>query len=201
MKIDRIPEIDFTPAEQEIDHLCENWADCAAGFRLGDRRIRRADGTHFRCFGLLTVHELFEVHRQNFENGDRAALFNALRLTLEENLPAPLWLADALTSVMDKFDKQPGLSLHTAMGLDSRYPLTAKKANTNRRNWNVSVELWGLVRVHQKEHGSSVSGAIADVLASNPRIKATFSQRKAYDAFMQVDRVQSPALTAVRRSR
>lgn len=201
MRLNKLPEIEFTPDEHELDRLCESWANCAAGFRTGSRRIRRADGTHFRIFSLITVHEQFEVHRRNYEKGDQSALFNALKLTLEENLPAPLWLADALTAVIGKVDEQPGLSLHTAMGLDKRYPLTTKKATTSRRNWNVSAELYGLVRAHQREHHSSISAAIAAVRASNQHIRAVFSQRKAYDAFKQVERVQQPMLTAISRSR
>lgn len=206
MKIDPqtgFPALEFNDTEESLDRIEEAWADCAAGFRPDAiyRQTRRNGRHSIRCQGLIAVHELLENHRRDHESGERSAVYDALKQCLEENLPLPYWAADGLLRAMQRVNDEPGLSLHVALGLDSRYPLTKKKAFTSRRDWKVAVELWGLVRVHQKEHGSSLDAAIRAVRESRPDIAVKVCKRKAHELFHMVDRIQSPAIAAIKRSR
>jgi len=195
------PVLEFTEDEHALDRLEESWADCAGAFRSGWRQVRRGGRLGYRCLSLLQVHELLEDWRKDYEQGNVSALYSVLKQCLEENLPLPYWAADGLLKAMRRVNDEHGLSLHTALGLDERYPLTEKKARTARRDWRVAVEMWGLVRLHQKEHRSSLNAAICAVRKVRPDIAAAIGQRKAYDAFKMVDRIQSRAINTLHKAR
>lgn len=193
--------VDFTEGEAALDRLEEAWADCAAGFRPGARQIRQGGGHGFRVLSLLTVHELMEDWRKDYEAGDVSALYNVLRDCLKENLPLPYWAAEGLLKIMARVDQEPGLSLHSALGLDSRYPLSSQsKGWKSRRDWGAARELWGLVCQHPKYSPLKPNtAAVREVLKANPRLP--FSPRSADAAFRMVDRIQSRAIKTIRRSR
>ena len=205
MKIDPrtgFPVLEFNEDEDSLDKIEESWADCAAGFRSTAiyRQTRKDGRLSIRGEGLIGVHEQLEDQRQDYERGDTAALYNVLRQCLQENLPLPYWASAGLLKVMDRVDKEPGLSLHAAIGLEKRYPIQKTRAQVARRDWDVAVQLWGLVRAHPDyKPFAPNTKPIRDVLKANPQLP--FCPRKADEKFKMVDRIQARAIRTSLRSR
>ncbi len=203
MKIDSktgLPVLELNEIEESLDRIEESWADCAAGFRPDSiyRRSRLGGRLSIRGLGLIVVHELLEDLRMDFEGGDSSALYDVLKLCLAENLPLPYWASEGLLRAMNRVDKTPALSMHTALGLDERYPLTEKRARATRHDWQAALELWGLVQAHPK-YRTAPTTAVREVLKSNRHLP--FSPRKADEMFKMVDRIQARAINTIHRSK
>ena len=65
---------------------------------------------------------MLEVHREELEAGDKAALIAALGYICKENIPLPYWLADGIQAVRADLTANPETSLHHAFGMERIYP-------------------------------------------------------------------------------
>lgn len=166
--------------EEQLARVEQAWADCANGFRTGVRLKR--DREQLGAQSFLSVHELLEVHRINYqEESDSSALLWALRICLEENLPAPYWCADGILKGLRRVTVEP-VSLHDVFGLN-KVGLRArgKSALNDRRRLEKATLLyahvWGL-----KAKNESISKETA-LKQARSDLRLGLSQRAARSLF------------------
>lgn len=175
--------------EQELALSEQAWADCAHGLRTGNRIDIRPGKEIQHVNSIASLHGSLEGYRRDYESGDAAAVLWALRLCLEENLPAPYWCADAFLARLEKVeDPRANTDLHVSFGLARMLPL-GKKGWNARRNNNNAMMLWAAAQRHHAAHPhDSKESCIKAALQSE---KIRISQRKARDLFDAVDARQA----------
>ena len=128
--------------ESAVNELDPAWAAFARRMRthVHHRRDPRRGLESIGCQDLREVAAMLEALRESADRGEKAAVFDALLLAASEGVPLPYWLAEAvcrwpaaLSNIRPRAAKPP--NLHTALGLQHRYPLSlaaAKKMQTHR---------------------------------------------------------------------
>ena len=127
--------------EAELAQLEPAWGKAALFFRTG-YRLGHPSGS-MRCMSLLQIHRLLQVHRRRVEAGNTLALLQAIGVCMEENLPAPTWLADAFLKRITEF-LRPGKmrSLDDVFSSKTLPTASAKKAAAVRQDWQLGATLW-----------------------------------------------------------
>lgn len=141
---------DLIPAYSEDESgllaLQQSWADWERGLRTGVRAREKsnAEGKNysFRGGSLTQVNGMFDLFSENFRNGDKAALIDALRLACEENTPLPYWLADGILAALTELDRNPATTLHSVFGMESRYRTSDKRSRKDRTDWVTKQKLY-----------------------------------------------------------
>lgn len=184
-----LPRVQFTERERYLDRLEEAWADAAHALRSGmPYRQTRRGKLQVQTRTLLRIHTYLENLRAAYANGDKTALFDALKVCLEENLPLPYWAANGLLVAMSDIAGKPGLSLHAALDLGARYPLTRTRAKSSQKSWENAVRMWEFVCQHPA-YPAHYTTAIREVLKAHPELP--FSPRKAHGLFKRVELAQT----------
>jgi hypothetical protein len=127
--------------EAELARLELAWGKAALFFRTG-YRLGHPNGS-MRCMSLLEIYRLLEVHRQRVEAGNTLALLQAIGVCMEENLPAPTWLANAFLKRITEF-LRPGKmrSLDEVFSSKTLPTASARKAAAVRQDWQLGATLW-----------------------------------------------------------
>ena len=129
--------------EASLDSLEASWADFLYGVRTGRRRIR-AEGRSggMRSRGLATVRRELDYHRARFDAGNHYAAWLALLYCVEENVPVPYWLGNAILTINMTVQREPN-SLHDLFGMSKSLPANGKRARKSRNDVQWQGKLWG----------------------------------------------------------
>ncbi|OGA13736.1 MAG: hypothetical protein A3H32_14340 [Betaproteobacteria bacterium RIFCSPLOWO2_02_FULL_63_19] len=176
--------------EAALELLEKSWVDFLYGVRLGNRCIRAEHRRGTRGRGLATVHRMLEVYRRQLIDGKRIAIFTALTFCVQENVPLPYWLGDAILDIEAKVNREPS-NLHELFGLKALLPADGKRAKTTRQDLKWKHPLWH--RVRELMVKSSKDAAIKQ---AREELKIPYSQRKCREMFDTADRLQSTFLDA-----
>jgi len=152
--------------EDDLSRLECSWSDFAAWVRTGVG-IRRSDPgrSALQARSLLTFHEVFELHRKNYEGGDASALLDAIQESCRAGLPLPYWASDAILLKLDQLAARP-VSLHTLFGLDKKLPATGKKATNARRSVTLRQQIYVAVGVRLMDGAPSLERALQEAKKS-----------------------------------
>lgn len=140
----------FNKTETYLAEQEQAWVDCAYGFRTGARLSVRPNSETLHNTSLDELHGALEGYRRDYEAGEAAAVLWALRLCLQENLPAPYWCADAFLARLEKMQSNT-VSLHDALGLRRDYP-GGKRGRNARRSNEDGMRLWMAAWEHHAAH-------------------------------------------------
>jgi hypothetical protein len=179
----------LTEIESALEPLEKSWVDFVYGARRRTRYIRAEGRSGTRGMGLATVHRTLDGYRQLLVGGNRLAIWTALTFCIQENVPLPYWLGDAILDIHGKVNREPS-SLHELFGLQSRIPAKGKRAETTRRDLQLRGRLWSAASalMVKPEPGLSRDAAIK---RARDELKIHYSQRKCVDMFDVQDRIQS----------
>jgi Lhr-like helicase len=97
-----------------------------------------------------------------------------MTLCAEENLPLPAWAAEHFLKRVELMGLIPGYSLHDALGLSTRYPLSEKLSAKKQQDRFNAQKLYMLLRGHPQRF-TSLTAAIKDVLSKNPDLPYSVS--------------------------
>lgn len=184
-------------SEQEISRIEQSWGDCAHGFRTGVRWSWRPEGDTLHMQSLLEVHELLEVYRAQFEEGDQSAILWAIRECARQNLPLPYWCATGFQERIGSFVSFVSKSVTLDEVFDVSRKLPAGKRGQNvRLASSQSVRLYVRVwKIHAKEPRLSKDACIR---RAREELKLPMCQRKATTLFNERERQQKPFRDALR---
>jgi len=158
----RVQSIDWcdeilTRKPQSADELTlaalePSWADFLYALRTARRIVRVPSKRGVRMRGYDKLHRIFEDYRQQLGEGRRAAVFYALVMCADENVPMPYWLADEVIRIAAEVLREPSRDerpkgLHELFGLSRLLPTGGKKASTTRRDRGLRIKLW--TKVHE----------------------------------------------------
>lgn len=185
--------VNFNKDEAELDRLEPAWAKAAHAFNGGNR----LGHSGMRMLSLVSVHEILEVHRRRYEDGDTLQLLIAVKACAQENVPLPTWLATAYTKKLESF-----LSVGGEPSLDAVFksPIlptdTPKKAAIARQDWALGYEIRAAVWVEVKDDDSlqSLDAALDRVLRLH---RFGVGKTKARQLFTMVERSQIEFLHAI----
>lgn len=172
--------------ENLLSNIERSWADCANGFRTGNRF--KGNST-LMTRDLVTIHETLEVHQNAFIEGEQEHLLWALRLCLSENLPIPYWCSIEIIKRINQVTKEP-CSLHDLFGLNTNYPAYGKKANNRRAKNIMERELYFYTRRYMLEHHVSKDVAISAIIKKY--FPCRIQKRSARISFDKIEREQAP---------
>jgi len=182
----------YDSGECELLALEESWADFGRGLRTGTRARIKAGNFSFRAGSLKQVAGTLGIHHEEFRAGNRAALIDALRVTCDENVPLPYWLADGIRAALSELHANPAATLHSVFNMEARYPTSNKRSKKARLDWDTKGKLY-----------MRASQLIAEGVNKGEAIKQTISGlpiqfRKAFQWFNEVDARQQKHLRAWR---
>lgn len=192
--------------ETALELLEPAWVDFSWGVRSGRRVIRSASRSGLRGRTLATVHRLLEQrHHQDFLAGKRIAIFSALVLCAEENVPLPYWLADELLAIARQVNESPA-SLHDLLGLGDVLPVDGAKAHTARENHRLQGELWSaatlkIAKAKQAGRRLSVNSAIKEAMEDLHFPYAKTKAREMFDAQERIQNAHSEAVQGIKKHR
>lgn len=187
---------EMTDIEKELDNIETSWADFAHAINPeGTARVVRRDGenTNLRPQSLVAVHAHLEVRRNDFEQGDRSALFYALMYCAEENVPLPYWIGNELLNISSRLRAEPTKDtppsdLHREFGFDKTLPATGTKAVSNRRKQKWANKIWFTTRTIMADQG--ISSVDAAVKMAIKKLDAPYAVRAATAMFNEVEQRQ-----------
>jgi hypothetical protein len=175
--------------ETALEPLEKSWVDFLYGLRGHGRHIRAERRQEMRGAGLRTVHRILDGHRQQFVGGDRLAVWTALIYCINENVPLPYWLGDAILDIHKKVNREPS-NLHDLFGLKSKLPAQGKRATALRRDLQWRGELWSAASALMVKPKPAMSKDAA-IKKVRDDLHVPYSQRKSREMFDEQERIQS----------
>lgn len=190
------PYLRYEDAEREFLALEESWADYVRALRTGLlARVRDGGKSVSIAPDAAQMSAQLGVYRDDYAQGDRAALIDALRLVCQNNVPLPYWAADGILESLKELDTNPVATLHSVFGMAPRYPVSPKRGRKGRDDWRTKQRLYmavsWLIQAEGMAKGKAIQKAIADE-------KLPVCVRKAHDWYAEVEAIQQKHLRAMR---
>lgn len=196
------PDFDRHPLneiEAKLDLLETSWADFLYGARV-DRHIRAESRPALKFANLGKVHRVLDHHEQQLVGGNRTAIFTALIYCIQENVPMPYWLGDAILAINEKVRQDPS-NLHELFGLKSKLPATGKRAVTARRDVQLQGRLWVAVNKLMAKPTEPKTSKESAIKQSREDLRIPYSQRKCREMFDAQELIQRAIFDAGKRVR
>ena len=189
--------IEYTEQEQQLARFELSWVDFAAHVRTGTN-VRRADerSETLSVDGLLLIHALLDMYREDFEDGDNYALMQALAYCCEKNVPLPYWAANGYPAVFRRLVDEP-VSLHDLLHVDRHFRASGKRARKDRDQWKHGVQIWAEAKRLMEDEGVSRDVAIDRVLSTG---RFPFQKSTAIKLFEKIDEAQARYLKIRRQT-
>jgi len=186
--------------EASLDSLEASWADFLYGVRTGRRRIR-AEGRSggMRSRGLATVRRELDYHRARFDAGNHYAAWLALLYCVEENVPVPYWLGNAILTINMTVQREPN-SLHDLFGMSKSLPANGKRARKSRNDVQWQGKLWSTAAWLIADAGRAGSKMDIDEAVRKAReslVGFPYEQTKATEMFNAQARIESEHNAAI----
>lgn len=181
----------LTEIESAFESLETSWCDFLYGVR-GARYVRSERRNSLRLSGFDKVHRMLDHYKQQFDEGDRSAIFKALVYSIQENVPLPYWLGDEILEISERVHRRPS-DLHKLFGLGAQLPTRGIKAQTLRQDARLQKELWFAASKLLADSDVSVDDAIKQV---REQLDFPYKQRKSLNMYNTQERIQSGHLDA-----
>ena len=183
----------FNEVESAFASLETSWGDFLYGVRVA-RYVRSERRKSLRLSGFDQVHRILDNYKQQFDEGDRSAIFKALIYSIEENVPLPYWLGDEILDINKKVNLRPS-DLHKLFGLGTKLPPKGERARTLRRDGQLQKKLWLAASELLPQNNGNIDAAIKQ---AREQLDFPYAQRKSREMFDEQERIQSGHLDALR---